>query len=179
MQTFVSSTLGVKQVGEVFALSGEDSETATACLLSGPTLPALLKMLNNRFDDLRRKRVRVDINEIWNDMVACYKRTSFNYSSHLQVTLDGQPAVDTGGVRRQLYTTVFHDFASNKHVKLFDGPDHHLRPTCSAEARSSGLPRWDGCTQYLPGWCRFSLSIAHMLLVCHWGRGESSSVCVC
>ncbi len=28
---------------------------------------------------------------------------------------------------------------SNQHEKLFDGPDHHLRPVCSAEARSSGL----------------------------------------
>ncbi len=139
LETFVSCEISAKQVKEVYVLSGEDSETSSECLLSGPTLSALLKMVNDRFDELPRLRVRVYAEDVWSDIVACYKRSSFKYLTHLQVSLEGQPAIDTGGVRRQIYTTVLHDFASNQHVKLFDGPDHHLRPVCSAEARSSGL----------------------------------------
>ncbi len=139
LETFVSCEISAKQVKEVYVLSGEDSETSSECLLSGPTLSALLKMVNDRFDELPRLRVRVYAEDVWSDIVACYKQSSFKYLTHLQVSLEGQPAIDTGGVRRQIYTTVLHDFASNQHVKLFDGPDHHLRPVCSAEARSSGL----------------------------------------
>ena len=63
------------------------------------------------------------------------------YSSFLQscVTLDGQPPIDTGRVRWQVYTTVFNAFASNQLINLFEGPIHHVRPVCSSEARSSGL----------------------------------------
>lgn len=60
-------------------------------------------------------------------------------SKQLKVQLNNQPALDTGGVRSQLYSSVYGAFARNEHVNLFDGPDCYQRPRCTAEARSSGL----------------------------------------
>ena len=51
--------------------------------------------------------------------------------------MDIQPL--TRGVRRQVYTLAYEAFATNQFIRLFDGPEHHLRPAYSAEARSSGL----------------------------------------
>ena len=156
--------LSAKQVREVFLLSGENGIVASACLLS---LSLLLKMLNDRLDKLPRQRVQVDADNMWNDIVACYKRTSFRYLTHLQVNLDGQPAVDTGGVRRQLYTTVFHEFVSNRYLKLFDGPDHHLRPVCSAEVRSSSLLKVLG-GMVGHSICQDGVGFLHLSPTCFW-----------
>ncbi len=59
--------------------------------------------------------------------------------SRLQIRLLNKPPIDTDGVRRQLFTSVFGDFANNKYIRLFEGPSNHLRPFYSAEARSSGM----------------------------------------
>ena len=53
--------------------------------------------------------------------------------------LDGVPSIDTGGVRRHVYTTAYAEFIQNKHIHLFDGPENHLRPYYSAESRGSGI----------------------------------------
>ncbi len=136
LETFVANNLGVKQVREVFNLSGECSDAASVCLLTGPMLIALLKMLDRRFEELPRHRPRIDTEDVWRDTVACYKRVSFQYWTHLQVSFDGQPAIDTG---QQVYCSTFQDFASNRYLKLFEGPEHLLRFVYTAEARSSGL----------------------------------------
>ena len=53
--------------------------------------------------------------------------------------LQNSPAIDTGGVCRQLFSAVLNDVASNKYVRLFDGSSHSLRPICTAESRNCGL----------------------------------------
>ena len=92
--------------------------------------------------------------------------------------LDGKPSIDTGGVRRQVYSSCYESFAQNRVVRLFDGPENHLRPVCTAEARSSGLFKVLGTmiAQYLSRWNWISLSLTHMLLVYGWWRGESFAV---
>lgn len=123
----------------MYRLAGKDYDRATTCLLVCPTLPSLLKMLNNRFCEMPRRKIFVDLNDAWGDLVAVYKCSTLDLQSQLRIILDGQPAIDTGGVRRQVYTTVFQAFANNQPVKLFDGSVNNLRPACTAEARSSGL----------------------------------------
>lgn len=71
-------------------------------------------------------------------MVAAYK-TPMNMHSNLRISLNGKPTIDTGGVRRQLYTNVFDAFANNAIVKLFEGSQNHIRPMCTAQVRSCGL----------------------------------------
>ena len=95
-------------------------------------------MVNARFRNLPRTKLSVDFDDMWRDVVAAYK-SPMSFQTQLRITLDGKPPIDTGGVRRQVYTKVFESFASNTMVKLFEGSDNHLRPACTAEARSSGL----------------------------------------
>jgi len=57
----------------------------------------------------------------------------------IRFKVSGAPVVDAGGVRRQVYIAMFADFATNKFLKLFDGPPHSLRPACTAMSRSCGL----------------------------------------
>ena len=59
--------------------------------------------------------------------------------SHIRIRMFNMPAIDTGGVHCQIYTTTLREFAENKHMRLFDGPPNRLRPFYSAEARSSAL----------------------------------------
>lgn len=84
-------------------------------------------------------KVHIDAEEAWQDTVTFYKSHRLDITKQLRVQLNHKPALDTGGERAQLYSTVFEEFAKNEYANLFEGPPHHLRPRCMAEARSSGL----------------------------------------
>ena len=71
-------------------------------------------------------------------MLAIYKCFTLG-ERRLRISLDNGPALDTGGVRRQVYTCVYNKFISNECVHLFEGPENHNRRFYSAESRGSGL----------------------------------------
>lgn len=82
----------------------------------------------------------MDADEAWADAVSYYKSPCIDpANTALRVRITGQAAIDTGGVRRQLYSAVFREFVENKHLNLFDGPLTHLHPMYSTEARASGI----------------------------------------
>ena len=83
------------------------------------------------------------------------------------VVLGSQPPVDTGGVRRQLYSTVFAEFAENKHIRLFDGPVNHRRPVCTAEARASGLFKVLGM-MVAHSICQDGIGFPYFSPTCYW-----------
>ena len=140
LDTFVSEdNLSTKQVVTIYELSGSDFDKSMTCLLDGPTLQSIIKIINGRFVQFPRVKLSLDAEDMWGDMVAQYKCPSTSLQSQLRITLNRQPAVDTGGVRRQVYSTIFEDFATNKYIRLFHGPMNHIRPAATAEARSSGL----------------------------------------
>lgn len=114
--------LTAKQVMATYRASGGNFDASVDCLLRGPTLGSLLRLLNERYQDQPTVKMQVDADNIWQDAVMFYKSPRIDMSKQLRVSLLHQPALDTGGVRRLIYTTVFDDFLSNKHVKLFDGP---------------------------------------------------------
>lgn len=134
-----------KQISTIFQFSGNDFESSMECLIAGPTVESLLKFTSSKYATYQPVKVHVDEEEMWSDLVAFYKAPKpDSLLCQLKVSLVRQPAVDTGGVRRQVYTSVFQELSDNKHVKLFDGPLNYLRPRHSAEARSSGLFRMLG-----------------------------------
>ena len=75
----------------------------------------------------------------WAVLVAVYKTPGLDLCCPIRIILDGIPAIDQGGMRREIFTDVFLTFAENQHVRLFDGVLTCLRPLYSAEAQSSGL----------------------------------------
>lgn len=84
-------------------------------------------------------KLDIDTAEAWEDAIAFYKSSRMDASRQIRVRISGQPAIDAGGVRAQLYSSVYATFAQNKNITLFDGDVRYLRPHCSAEARSSDL----------------------------------------
>ena len=102
----------MKQVSSIYSFTGERS---FLCLSAGPTLASILVAVSEHYMFTPKKGVE------------------------LCITLDNQPAIDIGGVIRQVYSSVFTEFPTNKFFQLFDGPINYLRPACTADARSSGL----------------------------------------
>lgn len=131
--------LSPKEVIAVYRLTDEDYNSALDCLLSGPSLHGLLKVHKMKFYGKPASKLHVDADDIWADTVGYYKSPCLKLDKPIRVVVDDSPAIDTGGVRRQVFSDVFELFADNKHAKLFEGPPNFLRPVCSAESRSSGL----------------------------------------
>ncbi len=139
LYTMFEPRLSRDQISVVYSLSGENFPSAMDTLVSGPTLGGIVAMCQERIHSNFPKKVQVDSECIWVDTVAHYKSWSLDVTHPIRVIFDGQPAIDTGGVRRQLFTDVYKEFVDNAHVRLFAGPRNALRPIYSVEARSSGL----------------------------------------
>uniref|UniRef100_A0A1X7UXI7 HECT domain-containing protein n=1 Tax=Amphimedon queenslandica TaxID=400682 RepID=A0A1X7UXI7_AMPQE len=84
-------------------------------------------------------KVIIDADDVWQDILVHYKSGKVDLEKQLRIKISHAPANDTGGVRRQIYSTVYSDFQHNKYIRLFTGPSHSLNPVYTAEARSSGL----------------------------------------
>jgi len=158
-----------RQVHTVFDLSDYDFEKTMECLLEGPTIQGLVRLHQKMFCGKPAAKFYIDSDDLWPDMVGYYK-TGVNTSKPIRVILDEQPAIDTGGVRRQVFSDVFTLFANNKHFRLFEGEHCSLRPVHSANCRSSGLLKV--CT----GWSGFPISFTSFILVhCSWrSRGTAT-----
>ena len=137
------------------------------CLLDGPTLSSILEMINSRYESYPKCKVSVDFGDMWSDLVAAYKSPSLNIGSQLRITLDDKPPIDTGGVRRQVYSKVFQSFATNDVMKLFEGSENSLRPICTAESRSSGLFKILG-TMVAHSICQDGVGFPYLSLTCYW-----------
>ena len=96
-------------------------------------------MVNRYFLKLLVVKAYIDGDEIWSDLLSFYKCISSPCKKRLGICLSGVPSIDTGGVRRQIYTNAFTEFVQNTHIHLFDGPPNHVRPYYSAESRGSGI----------------------------------------
>ena len=110
-----------------------------ACLKEGPTLESILLMLSQKMGSAKSVAVTVHTNEMWRDILLHYKSGTVDFEKRLFIKLSDAPAIDEGGVRRQVYSTVYNEFQCNKHETLFTGPSHSLSPVCTPKAWSSGL----------------------------------------
>jgi len=78
--------------------------------------------------------------EIWDKLLAFYKHPKLDtFKCNISIDLTNRPAVDIGGVQRQIFSTVVKQFISNQHIHLFSGPVECLRPHYSTAVRCSGL----------------------------------------
>ncbi len=93
----------VKQVMAAFCAFGDDEEFTVECLLAGPTLDAIIKLVSQCYVSYPARKLCIDVEKAWADTMACYKSPCADpTNSMLRVVLNNRPAVDTGGVRRQL-----------------------------------------------------------------------------
>ena len=89
----------------------------------------------------------------------------FDKGAQVRISLRGQPAVDTGGVRRQFFSTVFEHLACCERYGLFDGPSDQLRPAFRMSNLSSGLM------------CILGVMVGHSLLMDGQGFPFFSECC--
>lgn len=74
-------------------------------------------------------------------VLAFYKGPRYDPHCALQVFLRGQPAIDTGGVRRQIFSEVFRQLAFSDHLGFFDGLPNQRRPAFRISTLSAGVMR--------------------------------------
>ena len=93
----------------VLKLSNGDLSTATDCILSGPSTELIISLIRSFVltgGSEGRKLHNDDEEKGGEDLVQCifafYKGPRFDPHSGLRILLEGQPAIDTGGVRRQV-----------------------------------------------------------------------------
>ena len=135
-----------EQLATILDLASNSFDDAMECLLTGPNLKSILKLMFKLSKTYPIVKFGIDDDEAWTDLVSFYKATNVDVAKcRLRIRLQNQPAIDTGGVRCQVYTTVLQQFAENLHFHLFDGQVNHLRPHYSAANRSSGLFKVLGC----------------------------------
>lgn len=166
--TLFQATLSKKQISAIFDLACHDFDKTMECLLSGPDLNNILKLMSKVSKTCPIVKVHVDEDELWSDLVSFYKMSNVDISKcRIRIRLNGQPAIDTGGVRCQVYTSVLQQFSENQPFKLFDGPPNSLRPYYSAATRSSGMFKVLGS---IVGHSIFQdgIGFPHLSAVCYW-----------
>lgn len=131
--------LSSEQINAIYLLSGKNFNRTLQCLLEGPTIDSIIAIMKCYFDSKPMFKIDLDLDSAWQDLLAYYKSSKVDFNLRIRISLARRMTIDTGGIRRQIYTQVFSEFAHNKHVVLFDGSINLLRPAISAIARSSGI----------------------------------------
>lgn len=67
------------------------------------------------------KRITVDQSDILAEILPLYKGPEFDPSQPVRVVFNDQPAVDSGGHRKEMYSLVYDKLASSTVYKLFEG----------------------------------------------------------
>ena len=78
-------------------------------------------------------KLKVDEDDLFDDTLMFYKAVAFDPTRPLHISLLNQPALDTGGIRRQFFTDILDQFASRDPHSMFQGNKHRLRPAVLPE----------------------------------------------
>ena len=154
----------------VFELSSQNLSVSTDCMIT-PAYDNLLQLIHDKViaEPTQQYTIRVDQGESSDDLFKCvcayYKGSRFNPSCEIQVSLRGQPAVDTGGVRRQVFSDIFKSAAFSDELCLFEGPPLRRRPTFRISNLTSGMMKLVGRI------------IGHSIILDHQGFPYLSPVC--
>ena len=63
----------------------EDYDKVPQCLTNGPQLSSLLVAVNEAFQTTPRVRAEINSQDMWRDLLACYKSRRVNDASQLQI----------------------------------------------------------------------------------------------
>lgn len=104
------------------------------------TLPQILQRLRlNMQPRGTREKLKVEQDDMVTDVYSYYKSSDFDPTVAIFVSLKGQPAIDTGGVLRQVFSDVFYNIANNDGFKnVFSGNEYKV-PVFSNELVVNGF----------------------------------------
>ena len=121
------SNLSKAAVDMIYKLSSRNYKVAVNCLLN--LSPERILSLMQKFNMKRPPiKLRIEEDDIFEDALAFHKAVSFDSTRPLHLSLVNQPAVDTGGIKRQFFHDVFENFAIKDPYSMFAGEKYHLRP---------------------------------------------------
>ena len=104
----IQSESRVAELEELVRDLSTDQDSRTGMFQS---LQGALKYLKSKMSD-DSERLKLDEEDVLSDVLTYLKNPSINIHKPLQVCYRGQPAIDTGGVYRQLFTTVYEQILS-------------------------------------------------------------------
>ena len=107
----------------------------------------------------------MDQNDILADVIPLYKDAKFDPRQPLRVVFKDQPAIDSGGPRKELYSLVYDRLINSTDYRLFEGQAGRLMPFYNASTVFSGMMRTLG------------KMIAHSVVQCGIGLPVFSPVC--
>ncbi|CAB4001829.1 G2 M phase-specific E3 ubiquitin- ligase-like [Paramuricea clavata] len=87
------------------------------------------------------EKLKVDEEDLAVDFFQYYKNNNFDPKTPIKVQLRGQPGIDSGGILRQAFSTIFALLARNEFLglRLFTGPVCRLTPVYSSECILTGV----------------------------------------
>ena len=105
------------------------------------SLPFVLQKLRRKMKSRgMREKLKVDPEDEVMDVYSYYKSSDFDPLIPIFVYLKGQPAIDTGGVLRQVFSNVFHALANNEVIRnIFVGNEDRRLPVFSNELVVNGF----------------------------------------
>ena len=112
-------------------------------------------------------KVDIDGDEYVSDALAIYKSPEFDPTRPLRIAFQNQPAIDTGGPRKEFYERVYGKLAKGDDLafQLFEGPPTRLVPVYNTRIVFSGVMKCIG------------KMIAHSIAQCGIGLSRFSPVC--
>ena len=112
----------------IYILSKGDVCLASECILTGPSLESLLPLLRaaSISDESSGCKLQIDEDEEEGDelverVFAFYKGVKFDPKDGIRFSLKSQPAVDGGGVKRQVFAKLLKTVAFSYRLSLFEG----------------------------------------------------------
>ena len=109
----------------VYAESGNNFLETTNCLVDGPTsdsIRSLLYFSRITTSMTESPRIRLEADDDSDDWVsaatAYYNSANFDPHAEVRIAWRGQPAIDTGGVRPQFFSTVFQRIAFQRNTEF-------------------------------------------------------------
>ena len=113
--TMFCGKLSAKRVCAVYHAFKDDFHASVECLLGKVDLQRIVGHLNRYYSEQPVHKIKIDDDDVWQDMIVVYKARQLDVSKQVRICVQNQPAVDTGGVRRQVYSLVYDEFLLNKH----------------------------------------------------------------
>lgn len=132
------------QLKYMLEICDNDPDSVYNYLKGGLSLPCMVKLLRSCYidEDNVKKIILEEYGEpslLAEEAIAFYKSTKFSPHAELRISIQNQPPVDVGGVRKQFVSDVFSFFTKSTSMQLFEGPGNRLRPIFKQTSISSGL----------------------------------------
>ena len=84
LEKLIAVFKGHFQILQIYRATGDNFEANMDCMLAGPTLPGNITVLQKRFERQSPVKVKVDVDDVWQDMIVNYKSPALDLKKPIQ-----------------------------------------------------------------------------------------------